>query len=51
MDLARRIRGDRNFDFRDTQPKTDDQIFLALPNHARDAAKLKMLKDQVKQME
>ena len=50
MDLARRIRGDRNFDYRDTQPKTGDELFLALP-YTRDADKLKMLKDQVKAME
>merc|ERR1711934_91201 len=28
MELARRIRGDRNMDYRDTQPKTGDEIFL-----------------------
>ena len=28
MDLARRIRGDRNYDYRDLQPKTGDEIFL-----------------------
>ena len=50
MDLARRIRGDRNFDFRDTQPKNGDELFLALP-YTRDADKLKMLKDKVKQMD
>merc|ERR1711920_444824 len=32
MDLARRIRGDRNTDFRDLQPKTGDEVFLMLPN-------------------
>lgn len=31
MDLARRIRGDRNHDYRDLQPKTGDEVFLALP--------------------
>ena len=28
MALARRIRGDRHMDFRDTQPKTGDEVFL-----------------------
>ena len=28
MDLARRIRGDRNMDYRDLQPKTGDEVFL-----------------------
>ena len=28
MDLARRIRGDRNMDYRDTQPKTGSEMFL-----------------------
>jgi len=28
MDLARRIRGDRNIDYRDLQPKTGDEVFL-----------------------
>ena len=31
MELARRIRGDQNLDFRDTQPKEDNQQFLQLP--------------------
>ena len=31
MKLARRIRGDNSMDFRDTQPKTGDEIFLQLP--------------------
>jgi len=31
MDLARRIRGDRNLDYRDLQPKSGDEIFLQLP--------------------
>ena len=31
MDLARRIRGDRNFDYRDMQPKTGDEVFISLP--------------------
>jgi histone H3 len=28
MELARRIRGDRNFDFRDTLPKQGDEVYL-----------------------
>ena len=31
MVLARRIRGDRNFDFVDRQPKTGDEHFMSLP--------------------
>lgn len=31
MDLARRIRGDRNFDYTDMQPKSGDEVFLSLP--------------------
>ena len=31
MDLARRIRGDQNHDFRDMMPKTGDEAFYALP--------------------
>lgn len=31
MELARRIRGDRNFDFVDRQPKTGDEHFMSLP--------------------
>merc|ERR1712223_1891543 len=51
MDLARRIRGDRNFDYRDLQPKTGDEVFLALPwSASRDPAQMKMLRAQVKAM-
>ena len=51
MDLARRIRGDRDFDYRDLQPKTGDEVFLALPwSASRDPAQMKMLRDQVKAM-
>ena len=31
MELARRIRGDRNFDFVDRQPKTGEEVFVSLP--------------------
>ena len=31
MELARRIRGDQNLDFRDTQPKEDNAQFIQLP--------------------
>jgi histone H3 len=31
MDLARRIRGDNNNDFRDTMPKSGDEQFYSLP--------------------
>jgi hypothetical protein len=50
MELARRIRGDRHYDFRDTQPKTGDEVFLQLP-YSNDKEKLQMLKKQVAQME
>ena len=43
MDLARRIRGDRNIDYRDLQPKTGDEVFLQLP-YGTDAAKTAQLK-------
>ena len=50
MDLARRIRGDRRYDFRDHQPKSDDQIFLSLPND-RDPQKMHALRQAVRSME
>ena len=31
LDLARRIRGERFQDFRDTQPKTGNEVFYKLP--------------------
>merc|ERR1711934_1128280 len=43
MELARRIRGDRNVDYRDMQPKSGDEKFLQLP-YGTDAAKMAMLK-------
>jgi histone H3 len=49
MDLARRIRGDRNIDYRDLQPKTGDEVFLSLPS-GTDAAKSAQLKAQVARM-
>ena len=49
MDLARRIRGDRNVDYRDLQPKTGDEVFLQLP-YGTDAAKSAQLKAQVARM-
>ena len=39
MVLARRIRGDRNFDYRDVQPKDGHEVFLSLP-YDSDKAKL-----------
>ena len=50
MELARRIRGDRHFDFRDTLPKTGDEIFLQLP-YSNDKEKMEMLRRQVAQMD
>ena len=45
MDLARRIRGDRNTDFRDMQPKSGDEVFIQLPySRTRDPAAMNMLK-------
>lgn len=49
MDLARRIRGDRNVDYRDLQPKTGDEVFLQLP-YGTDKAKSAQLKAQVARM-
>ena len=49
MDLARRIRGDRHFDYRDMQPKDGSEKFLQLP-YSNDAEKMKMLKAQVARM-
>jgi len=43
MDLARRIRGDRNFDYRDMQPKTGDEVFISLPYSNR-SEQMTMLK-------
>merc|ERR1712210_188833 len=44
MDLARRIRGDRLYDYRDLQPKTGDEVFLSLPYSSRDPEKMNMLR-------
>ena len=49
MELARRIRGDRNLDYRDTQPKTGDEVFISLP-YRTDPAQMQMLKAQVARM-
>jgi histone H3 len=49
MDLARRIRGDRNIDYRDMQPKTGDEVFLQLP-YRTDPSKSAQLKAQVARM-
>ena len=43
MDLARRIRGDRNYDYRDMQPKSGDEVFLQLP-YSTDPEKMKMIR-------
>ena len=51
MDLARRIRGDRNYDYRDMQPKTGDETFLSLPYSSRDPTQMALLKQQVAAME
>ena len=49
MELARRIRGDRNLDYRDSQPKTGDEVFISLP-YRTDPAAMQMLKAQVARM-
>ena len=43
MVLARRIRGDRHSDYRDTQPKTGDEVFLQLP-YSNEKEKLDLLR-------
>ena len=43
MDLARRIRGDATRDYRDTQPKTGEELFLQLP-YKTDLEQTKRLK-------
>ena len=50
MELARRIRGDRHFDYRDTQPKTGDEVFLQLP-YKDEKEKMLLLRKQVAQMD
>ena len=50
MELARRIRGDRHFDYRDTQPKTGDEVFLQLP-YRDEKEKMLLLRKQVAQMD
>lgn len=49
MHLARRIRGDRNFDYRDLQDKDGTEQFLSLP-YTNDKDALKKLKDTVAHM-
>ena len=49
MDLARRIRGDRQVDYRDLQPKTGDEVFLQLP-YKPNADATAQLKAQVARM-
>ena len=52
MVLARRIRGDRNFDFSDKQPKDGSEIFLQVPYSGPiDKEHLKSLREQVAMME
>ena len=50
MDLARRIRGDRQYDRRDLQPKDGTEVFLSLPYTSR-GDKMAMLKQQVAALE
>ena len=51
MDLARRIRGDRNFDYRDMQPKSGDEVFLQLPYTRMNDDQKAMLRQQVAHMD
>ena len=44
MQLARRIRGDRNFDYRDLQEKDGTENFLSLP-YTNDKDAMKKIKD------
>ena len=50
MDLARRIRGDRHYDYRDMQPKTGEEVFLSLP-YSKDPEKMEMLRAEVRNMQ
>ena len=50
MDLARRIRGDRHFDYRDLQPKDGSEVFIQLP-YSNDPEKMRILKETVSAME
>ena len=50
MDLARRIRGDRQFDYRDLQPKDGTEVFLSLPYNS-DGDKMALLKQQVEALD
>ena len=49
MELARRIRGDRNFDFRDHQPKDGNEVFLSLP-YSNEKEGMKQLQNQIASM-
>ena len=46
MDLARRIRGDANRDFRDTMPKSGDEQFFSLP-YSNDKEAYKQLRAKI----
>ena len=46
MDLARRIRGDNNTDFRDTMPKTGDEQFFQLPYY-NEKEQMKVLRQHI----
>ena len=53
MQLARRIRGDRDFDYVDRRPKENDQVFVSLPYDAGRGdkdGKMSQLKKQVAQL-
>ena len=49
MELARRIRGDRNLDYRDMIPKNGDEVYLSLP-YDNDKEKMAQLRRQVAAM-
>jgi len=46
MDLARRIRGDNNTDFRDTMPKTGDEQLFQLPYY-NEKEQMKVLRQHI----
>ena len=46
MDLARRIRGDRFWDYRDQQPKSGHEVFYMLP-YSDEKEKMQQLRTQI----
>ena len=50
MELARRIRGDEQHDFRDSMPKTGNEQFLMLPYKDVGGSQMKQIASQVSQL-